>query len=155
LSRVRGISRQVADTFGYRMDALEPHKTAARIRAAFAYEGINVEKDGEARTGIGKSTLRRMTAHTDPREVTTDELDLIVKACPSVPSWFILKGFEAANLPNDVDVPERVLALENNMLTVLRILGFRAASGGAGGSTGQQPGFPEGPKAPPGNDLHD
>lgn len=130
----------------------DPQITAARVRAALAYQGVVVEAEGEDVTGIGLSTLRRIMARTKPRRLRDDELQLIAAACPDVPAWFFEEGWAGANVPDEIGVGERVEALESQVEALYKLLGARLIAtlppagerpeGRAGPAGGRPPGLP-------------
>lgn len=99
--------------------------TAARVRAALAYEGIVVESEGAKATGIGLSTLRRITSRKNPRGLKDKELSQIAAACPSVPAWFFADGWEGVDVPDEVGLAEKVERLEGQVETLYKLLGDR------------------------------
>jgi hypothetical protein len=103
----------------------DDHITAARVRAALAYQGIVVETEGAEATGIGLSTLRRITARKNPRGVKNDELGKIAAACPSVPAWFFADGWEGVAVPDEVGLAEKVERLEGQVEALYKLLGDR------------------------------
>lgn len=69
-------------------DPPEPHRTAARVRAAVAYSGERLEVIGQR--SIGTSKLRRIASVTSPRGATLLELWSIADACGVPRTWLEL-----------------------------------------------------------------
>jgi hypothetical protein len=63
----------------------EAHRIAARVRAAVAYCGENLEQIGRA--SVGRTKLRRIASATSPRGATPLELWSIADACGVPRAW--------------------------------------------------------------------
>lgn len=118
----------------------DPHITAARCRAALAYEGIVVKTEGEERTKIPRPTLNRIIAKTNPRAANTDELRLIAAACPSVPAWFFEHGFSPPVETGEDDLRQKLRAVEQQIEDLAALVAQqdeeRRAAGGRGRRAG-------------------
>lgn len=98
----------------------------ARLRAGFWYLGMG-PKDVAAVMNVGTSTVHRVyrgstKASEDKRRQMTE-----IALERGVPVWFLDHGWEGANVPDEAGLADEVQALRNQMDTVLRIIGLRAA----------------------------
>lgn len=124
----------------------DPQITAARVRAALAYEGIVIRTQGEKRTGIKLSTLNRIIAKTNPRAASTDELRLIADACPSVPAWFFEFGFAPPVETGEADLRQELADLTAKFQTLAAMVARQGEEQRAGRGPGRR-------KARPANDA--
>lgn len=128
------------------MALTDPQITAARVRAALAYEGIVVRTEGEKRTGIKLPTLSRIIAKTNPRPASTDELRLIAAACPSVPAWFLEFGFAPPVETGEADLRQQLVDLNAKLQELAATVAQQGEERRAGRDRGRR-------KAPQANDA--
>jgi hypothetical protein len=74
-----------------------PPEVARRVRAAFAYAGLDVSKP-VAGLGIDPSTIQRMVDPIDPRGATSEHELRQIALATGVPAGFLLSGFMLESL---------------------------------------------------------
>src|SRR4051794_19514722 len=75
----------------------EPHRTAARVRAAIAYSGKGHDEIGRA-TGLGIGKVRRIASPANPRGASVLELWSIADACGVPRAWLEVGRWDDAEV---------------------------------------------------------
>jgi transcriptional regulator with XRE-family HTH domain len=99
-----------------------PLEVARRVRAAFAYAGVDTTKE-HPELGISKATVARIVSTSKPRGANHDELERIA-GFTNVPLAFLLEGWPDGS----PSTPERVEALEHQYATLAAQLAEAAGS---------------------------